>query len=182
MRRYAGVGFALFLMLQSSFIAVGAEVSEPQGPLGTSFTENLRVLAGIPVQQFGRSTAAMTAKLGPPLSMRSKDVSNKHEPSQIDRIKTFNYKGLVVSIYDVVIYKKEILLSVRMTKNRPGVLPVLIGKDEKSIKTKYGNPDRVERHIHEYVLADYEDTGIDRICIEFRNSSVVAVEWNYYVD
>jgi len=172
----------LLLMVHIHVSDAADEVKPPLGTRESSIAENVRALISAPAQHLGKSAATIVAALGKPLSISSEDTPNKHQPSQIDRIKTITYEGLVISIYDVVAYEKEMLLSVRMTRNRPGILPALIGEDENAIKANYGNSEHVRGTIHDYVLTDGDDTASDMVSIDFNESKVVTVEWSYFVD
>ena len=140
------------------------------------FIKQISDLVEMPAKIFGRSRSSVQAKLGPPIEIKTEQISNTHNPRQTDQIHTLVYKGLEVLIYDAVLYKKEMLFCVRMTVNHPGVLPELIGQDEKTIKGTFGDPTRVKEKTFEY------DIGDERVQIEFNNEHVVAVQWNLYVD
>ncbi len=181
MGRLSSVGLASVLLLQIAASAIAAEVMSPTGQAPGSFSENVRALVRVAAQKLGGGDETIVSTLGQPPSVSSEDIPNKHQPSQIDQIKTLRYEGLVIRLYNVVAFKKEMLLSVRMTRNLPETFPLLIGASDKTIRDKYGDPERVEGTIHRYVLRD-DESGQDMVNIEFADSAVSAVEWSYYVD
>lgn len=156
----------------------GRPETTPGRQSDVSSVEQVNALIEAPIQRLGRSRASVQATLGPPSSVRTEQIANPHNPGQTDQIHTLTYPGLIFRLYDVVTLNKELLLSVRMTHNRPGLLPELIGQNEKAILSSLGSPTISGGEVWEY----HDDEGNDQVRVEFRNSVVVAVEWNYYVD
>ncbi len=172
---------ALLLMLLAADSIAGEGALQP-GKAPAPVPEDVRALVRAPLQKLGTCYKDISGVVGQPVSLSSEEIPNTHQPSQIDRITTIRYDGLVIRTYEVSVGGKEMLLSVRMTRNRPGILPLLIGASEKSIKATYGGPRYLKGNMFVYVLDDVDDTGEDAVNIEFENSLVVAVEWNFYVD
>jgi len=175
-RRWTG------LVVLLTFATVPADSGRPETTAerksGASSVEQVKALVEAPIQRLGRSRASVQAALGSPSSVRIEQVANPHLPSQVDQIHTLTYPGLVIRLYDVVAFKKEMLLSVRMTQNYPGPLPDLIGQTERAIISSLGPPTISGGTVWEY----HDDEGNDQVRVEFKDSVVVAVEWNYYVD
>lgn len=145
--------------------------------------ERVNELVNTPIKQLGESTHSVQAILGTPSTSVVDQLANRHNPKQKDQIYTLTYKSLVVRIYDATSIKKEMLLSVRMTENQPGVLPELIGKTEKFIKDQFGEPQSKDINTFKYIpVYNIDEPGEDVVKIEFKNSLVSAVEWDYYTD
>jgi len=167
------------LLILGSVTAVSSRPeTSPEQTSGASSVEQANVLVDAPIRRLGGSRASVQAQLGPPSSVRTEDFANRHDPGQRDQIHTLTYQGLVIRLYNVVAFKKEMLLSVRMTQNYPALLPELIGQHERAIISSLGSPTILAGEVWEYQDAE----GNDQMRIEFKDSVVVAVEWNYYVD
>ena len=172
----------LVLLILGTVLVVSCTREESRRRATSSHIEQVNALVNAPMKQFGKGRSAIQAKLGAPSSATSRQYQNRHDPTQIDLIHTLSYQGLVIRIYDVVAFKKEMLGSVRMTRNRPGILPELIGKDERAIKAMFGVPHRKKGTLFEYNPVYDDEPGEDVVVIEFRNSIVEAVEWDFYLD
>jgi hypothetical protein len=147
------------------------------------FVKRVNELVGIAIKRFGDNRQSVQAILGAPSTSAAVRFTNQHNPKQTDQIHTLTYKGLIVRIYDIPSFKKEMLLSVRLTENRPGLLPELIGQSEKSIKDKFGDPTSMDGTVFIYMpIYNINESGEDVVKMEFNNSIVSAVEWDYYVD
>ncbi|MCJ7547957.1 MAG: hypothetical protein MUP30_14265 [Deltaproteobacteria bacterium] len=147
-----------------------------------SYIERLNTMVNAPMKEFGKGRTAIQAKLGAPSSVTTEQIINRHDPKQIDLIHTLSYRGLVIRIYDVVALGRELLASVRMTDNRPDILPELIGKNERDIRVMFGDPDIKKGTLFKYAPIYHDEPGGDVVRIEFRNSVVVAVQWDFYLD
>lgn len=158
-------------------VLAGPETS-PGQESGALPTAQVKALIDAPIRRLGQSRASVQATLGPPSSVWKEEVANPHDPKQTDQVHTLTYPGLVLRLYDVVLFKKEILLSVRMTRNHPGLLPDLIGQNEKAIISSLGSPTISGGEVWEY----HDEEGNNQVRIEFKDAVVVAVEWNFYLD
>jgi hypothetical protein len=148
-----------------------------------AFNKHIKELVSAPLKNLGENLTSVQSKLGTPSALNTERLTNRHNPKQTDQIHTLTYKGLVVRIYDVPSFKKEMLLTVRLTENRPGLLPELIGQSEKTIKDTFGDPTSVDGAIFKYMpVYNVDEPGEDVVKIQFNNSIVSFVEWNYYVD
>ena len=150
-------------------------------------TENniarINELVHAPIKQIGENNQSVQAILGTPSSSVTEQLTNRHDPKQKDQIHTLTYKSLIVRIYSAPSINKEMLLSVRLTENRPGVLPELIGQTMKSITERFGEPMSKDGNIFKYIpVYNVDEPGQDVVKIEFNNSLVSAIEWDYYVD
>ncbi len=144
----------LMLLLTLFAILLSSCKQEVSQEKKAEFMKQVANLVEIPAKKFGTSRSSVKAVLGAPLEIRTEEISNIHYPSQKDQIHTLIYKGLDVLIYDAVKYKKEMLFCVRMTANQPGILPALIGQDDKSIKSTFGEPTRIKEKIFEYDIGE----------------------------
>lgn len=165
----------LFMLMLCALSLFACKQEVPQGKKA-EFIKQTSSLVEMPAKNLGRSRNSVQTKLGTPIEIKTERISNTHNFRQKDQIHTLVYKGLDVLIYDAALYKKEMLFCVRMTANQPGVLPELIGQDENSIKSTFGDPTRIKETTFEY------DIGDERIQIEFNLNRVTAVQWNLYVD
>lgn len=156
----------------------GGPAITPEQESGPSAVEQVKVLIKAPIRRLGQSRASVQATLGPPSSVWKEEVANPHDPRQTDQVHTLTYPGLVIRLYDVVVFKKEILLSVRMTQNHPGLLPDFIGQTETAINSSVGSPTISGGEVWEY----HDEEGNNQVRIEFKDAVVVAVEWNFYLD
>lgn len=104
------------------------------------------------------------------------------QPEHVDKIHTINYNGITVRVYEVVAHKKELLLSVGITSNRPGVLPELVGKNEGEIKAILGTPFQTRGQEWDFKTIYQDEPGEDILSLKFGNGRVVSAEWNFYVD
>jgi hypothetical protein len=168
----------VLLILGMAAAVSGRPETTPEQQSRPSAVEQVKVLVEAPIRGLGRSRDSIQAALGPPSSVRKEEVTNPHDPRQTDQVHTLTYPGLVIRIYDVVVFKKEILLSVRMTQNHSRLLPDLIGQNEKAIIASLGSPKTSGNEVWEY----HDEEGNDQVRIEFKDAAVVAVEWNYYLD
>jgi hypothetical protein len=155
------------------------ELPQPRPP--SSFVEEVNALVDAPRKTLGNSRSSIQAKLGPWSSIKTEKVANRHEKGWIDNVYTITYDGLVLSVYDVVAWKKEMLIAVSMTKNSPKILPEFIGKTEAAISEKFGSPARASEEAIEYVPVR-DVIGEDVVRFKLRHKIVVAVEWVYYID
>lgn len=170
------------LLILGTAPVVSCTWQESRRQASARYIDQVNALVNAPMKEFGKGRNAIQAKLGVPSSITTKQFANRHDPKQIDLIHTLSYRGLVIWIYDVVAFKKEMIASVRMTENRPGLLPELIGKNERAIKAMFGVPHRKTGTVFEYTPIYDDEPGDDVVMIEFRNSIVEAVEWDFYLD
>lgn len=172
------MGFMNLLTIQGRLIDNSVLSHKQEVPTERQILSNRKVsdLIDAPTKNLGEDRSSVQSRLGAPAAIKTEKIANIYVPRQTDLIHTLTYNGLDVLIYYVVSSKKEMLFCVRMTANHPGILPELIGHDEKAIRTTFGDPTRINGRTFEY------DMGEERVQIEFGNSTVAVVQWNLSVD
>jgi len=146
-----------------------------------SFVEEINALVDAPKTNLGQRRESIRARLGPWVSLETREVPNLHEEGKIDHIYTIKYEGLVLGVYEVVAYKKEMLLAATMTRNWSHLLPELIGLDREALEGRFGPPSRIVDGFLEYVSSK-EDEAEELVRIKMKGNTVEVVEWEYYVD
>jgi hypothetical protein len=172
------LGMGTMLLLAIASCNVG-QVFPPKPP--SSFAEEVNILIEAPRRTLGNSRGSIQAKLGPWSSINTKKIPNRHEETWIDNIYSITYEGLVLHVYDVVAWKKEMLTAVSMTKNCSKALPQFIGTTKDAITERFGSPARATEEAMEYVPV-LDSEGEDVVRFKLRDRVVVAVEWVYYID
>lgn len=147
---------------------------------GTSRAERVSALVNAPLRSIGQSRAGIRAKLGLWQALKVEKVHSRHDADQVDSVYTIAYGGLQLKIYEVGGFQKEMLISVRMEKNYPGVLPELVGMQEKAVELDYGIANKVEDQTLEYVVED--ELGANGVSFLLQDGKVAAVEWTYYTE
>jgi hypothetical protein len=172
-------GCLLILCLSCMISCHGETPAERKAMLAKHINE----LIAAPLKNLGEDRRSVQSRLGAPSSLNTEQLSNRHNPAQTDQTHTLAYQGLIIRIYDVPSFKKEMLLTVRLTENRSGLLPELIGQSEKAIKDRFGNPAGVDGTVFRYIpVYNTDEPGEDVVKIQFSDSLVSSVEWIYYVD
>jgi len=177
--------FSVFSILLSiiSFVVIGEKHGQAiQERTASIYTSPINALLKATIDNVGNSRSSVAARIGKPLSMSFEFITNPNKPLHDDRIHTLTYDGLVIRIHQAALDNKEKLLSVRMTKNRKGLFPELIGKSEGYIISTYGQPTTIREGKIEYDTRDDDESGLGVIELEFKHSSVDAVELTYYLD
>ena len=181
MKRLFPVFFILIFVMSFAAIAEEHVQAIQEGPAG-KYTSPVNALLKDTIDKLGNSRSSVAGRIGKPLSMSSEFVANPDKPLQDDRIHTLTYDGLIIWIYHAAANNKEKLLSVRMTKNRKGLFPELIGKSEEYVISSFGQPTAFREGRIEYDTLDDDESGLGVFELEFRNASVNAVELTYYID
>lgn len=174
--------FFIFLIVMSFVVIAEEHVQGIQEGPATKYTSPINALLKTTMDKLGNSRSSVAARIGKPLSISSEFIANPGQHLQDDRIHTMTYDGIIIWIYHAAANNKEKLLSVRMTKNRKELLPELIGKSEEYIILKFGQPTSFREGKIEYDTQDDDESGLGVINLEFKNSSVDAVELTYYID
>jgi hypothetical protein len=171
-----GIGIMLLLVIASCNVG---QVFSPKPP--SSFAGEVNVLIEAPRRALGNSRGSIQEKLGPWSSIKTEKIPNHHEETWIDNIYTITYDGLVLHVYDVVAWEKEMLTAVSMTKNCSKALPQFTGRTKDAITEKFGSPARATEEAMEYIPV-LDSEGEDVVRFKLRDRIVVAVEWMYYID
>ena len=124
----------------------------------------------------------MVLRLGQPSDLSVADVANRHESGRTDKIHTMNYEGITIQVYEVVAHRKELLLSVGMRANHPGVLPEIVGKDEGAVRAMLGLPFQTRGQDWDYRGKYESEPGEDVLTVRFKKGRVENAEWNFYLD
>ena len=132
-----------------------------------------------PRDNLGESRESIQMKLGPWISLETKEVENRHDPEQMDNYYILNYNGLIIIIIEA--FAKEMLLDVTMTQNYPGILPELIGLNRETIELRFGPTNQPEGKYLIYTAVD-DGYSQDTVSFIFEQDVVVSVEWSYYID
>jgi hypothetical protein len=164
------ISAVLFSVLAASIS--GAELSDNLSPEAAN-------LVMAPIRAMGQSRESIKEKLGPWISLETKTITNRHEVGQNDKTYTVKYDGLILTLYEVVKVKKEMLVSVRMTKNYPRILPELIGLKRGVVETRFG-ASKPGGETYKYALQD--GIGENSVICKFDGDTLVQVEWSYYLD
>lgn len=173
------------LMIFVTVFVVSCAKEQSGQQLVILYADKVNTLINMPITHFGNSRSSVQAKLGAPSNVKTEPFTNWHNPEQIDYIHTLTYPGLDIMLYDVVAYKRQFLISVRMTKNYPDLFPKLIGKDKKAVESMLGPPHIRDGTVYKYFSplgVESEIGGDDEVKIDFRNSVVEAVQWYFYID
>jgi hypothetical protein len=177
--------FPLFFILifVTTFAVIAEEhVQATQETSAGKYTSPADALLKATLDKFGNSRSSVVARIGKPLSMSSEFIAKADKPLQDDMVHTLTYDGIVIRIYHSAAINKEKLLSLRMTKNRKELFPELIGKSEKDVIAAFGQPTSIREGKIEYDTEEENESGLGVIELEFKNSSVVAVELTFYID
>ena len=179
-RKFSMLFILLFVM---SFVVVAEKHAQAiQDETATRYTSIINGLLTATIDKIGNSRSSVVANIGKPLSISTELVANPNKPLQDDRIHILIYDGIIIWIYQTTGNNKEKLLSVRFTKNRKDIFPDLIGKSEEYIISTFGQPTSISEGRNRYDLTDDDESALGFIELEFKNSSVDAVELTYYID
>jgi hypothetical protein len=171
------------LLFVLSFVVISEERAQANQEEGTAgYISPINALLKTTIDKVGNSRSSVAAKVGRPLAITTEFIADPDTPLQDDRIHTLTYDGIIIWIYQAAASKKEKLLSVRMTKNRKELLPELIGKSKEYILSVFGQPASLDENRIEYDSLDDDESGLGVIELEFKNSSLDAIELTYYID
>lgn len=147
--------------------------------LGTTREKRLAAFVYYPMEHLGGTRKSIQEKLGQPSGITIEKIANRHDPTKIAEIVTLTYPGIVCRIYNVVLFQKELLISVHMTKNHSEMTNV-IGLQQPAIEEQLGLPSKVLGTAIEYDAKS--ETGDDLVTLEISQGIITAVSWSYYVD
>jgi hypothetical protein len=144
-----------------------------------SHVQEINSLAMAPREILGDSRESIKMKLGPWISLETKQAENRHDPEQMDNYYILNYNGLIIIIIEAS--AREMLLDIAMTQNYPGILPELIGLNRETIELRFGPANQPEGKYLKYTAVD-DGYSQDTVGFIFEQDVVVSVEWSYYID
>jgi len=173
--------FLIHLFVLSSVVIAEEHVQAIQEGTAIKSTGPINALLKTTSDKIGNSRSDVAAKIGKPLSISTEFIDNPNEPLQDDRIHTLTYDGIIIWMYQTATNNKERLLSLRMTKNIREKLPELIGKSKEYIISTFGQPSSITEGKFKYDSLDEDKSGLGFMELEFKNSSVDAVELTYYI-
>ena len=173
--------FLIHLFVLSSVVNAEEHVQAIQEGTAIKSTGPINAFLKTTSDKVGNSRSEVTAKIGKPLTISTEFIDNPNEPLQDDRIHTLTYDGIIIWIYQTAANNKERLLSLRITKNIREKLPELIGKSKGYIISTFGQPSSITEGKIKYDSLDEDKSGLGFIELEFKKSSVDAVELTYYI-
>ncbi|ARA93426.1 hypothetical protein AWN76_009845 [Rhodothermaceae bacterium RA] len=124
------------------------------------------------------ATLPILDHLPPPDRVQRDTIRNLHVPSQIDTLRTYHYDGLVFTVY--VTPEKMLMRDIRVTGpayTSPEGLQV--GQSRSDVEARLGPPDRHEGGTFVY---EREQAIPHLLRIRFREDTVEALEWLFYID
>lgn len=173
---------ALFVgvVLLSYAAKTPSNIHSPEKISSGQSLQEINSLLMAPLKNIGQSRESARAKVGPWISSKTKTIANRHDADKIDNIYTLKYDGLILEIYEAVEWKKEMLLSVRMTQNQPRILPALIGSKREAIGSRFGPSEQTNSEELKYSVED--EIGKHSVIFKLHNNIVVNIQWSYYLD
>lgn len=128
----------------------------------------------------GQDSLAVLDRLSTPLRVETEPRGNRHNPSQIDTLRTFYYRGLQFTVYDVTGDAKEIMQDIAVTDSvyttEEGVR---VGMSQDQVRSALGEPDEVENGTFVYHLSEVTPS---QFRVVFEGDRVTRMEWDLYVD
>ncbi len=128
----------------------------------------------------GNNRKAITAKWGPPASVKSDQVRNRHNPKLMDTYYTLQYPGISFIIYHVSESNRELLDLLIIDKPRDGLpFGVNVGMSADEVVRILGQPDE-QRQDSYYYWTDTPNTPT--LIFSFAERTVREITWGFYVD
>ena len=119
-------------------------------------------------------------RLRKPIRVETTPRENRHNPGQIDTLRTFHYAGLQFTVYDVAGDPKEIMQGLVVTDSAYATeAGGRLGMNRQQIRAALGAPDVVEDGAFVYRLSDVTPSELR---IAFEAETAARMEWNFYVD
>lgn len=147
------------------------------GPLAVPLSDLVGAAMDRPA---GQDSLAVLDRLGEPLRIEAEPHENRHEPGQVDTLRTFHYTGLQFTVYDVTGSAKEIMQDITVTDSvyttEEGVR---VGMHRQQVRAALGAPDHTEETTFVYNLSEVTP---NQLRVLFEEGKVTRLEWNFYVD
>lgn len=123
---------------------------------------------------------AVLERLGEPNQVTSRPQQNRHDPSQIDTLRTLYYDGLRVHTYDVSGSENVIITGIEVTDAAYLTEQDLrVGDARSAVEATIGQPDNVEDGVYAYSLSDISPNWL---YVHFEDEVVSKLEWSFYYD
>lgn len=128
----------------------------------------------------GRDSLAVLDRLGEPIRIQTEPRKNRHDPRQVDTLRTFRYAGLQFTVYDVVGSAKEIMQGIIVTDSTYTTGEgVHVGMRRQQIRMALGAPDQITGSTFVYHLSEVTPSEL-RVALE--EGRATRLEWDFYVD
>jgi hypothetical protein len=138
---------------------------------------------GGPMQP-GGTRAELAAALGPPDSVHSRAVPNRHDATVTDSIVTLFHDGLVAEFHFAGYDGKEILAALQISDDRylrPDS-PVRLGEDEAAVRAALGEPDVADIDFLEYTCEGCLVAGHEAVVFVLERGAVRRIDLRCWVD
>lgn len=151
-------------------------VSEPSGSLGISLQA---LLDGARRQSPGPDELAILDRLNEPLRVSIDTQRNRHQPSQVDTLRTHDYDGLELTVYHVA-GGKELMKNVTVTgSGLETPQGISIGMSRTDVENVLGAPAEREDGAHVY---ERDGPMPTRLYVHFDGDRVSEIEWRFPID
>jgi hypothetical protein len=129
---------------------------------------------------FGESKESVYKALGKPLREKVEEFPNRHDETQKDFHRTFNYSGVTIVLHETPSIGKTYHENTTVSRSGGDLVRKIwdlwtIGRVEKEL----GPPDKSTNN--ELIYSCDTESGWD-LTIKFKGKNVVQVEWNEPVD
>lgn len=128
----------------------------------------------------GTETLEVLDRLPSPLRIEKEPQENRHVPNQVDTLRTYYYRGLEFTVYDVAGDPKEIMKDITVVDSTYETEEGLrVGLSRDRVRSVLGPPDRIGGDTHVYRLATPTPNHLH---VTFSDNRVSRLEWSFYVD
>lgn len=127
----------------------------------------------------GNNVQEIIANLGKPNKIKTKNVKNRHNPKQTDKISHLYYDWLEVATYRVGDNEKEIIVLLSIKSSRYGAkFGISIGSKRDDIINVLGKPSKQKKNLLKYE----HESGYAEVNFYFRSNMVYKIEWLVFPD
>lgn len=163
-----------------------AETQEPEQNTAAGEAEAPSGDLGVPLATLvqgvleGRAGEVLD-RLRPPGSEEVETLQNRHDPEQVDTLRTLHYDGLTVEVYHVGGGSdREFIQSIEVTGGDYETAEgVQVGSTRTRVEEQLGSPATREGDAYVYELSDVTP---NQLRIRFDGDTVSAMTWSFYVD
>lgn len=177
---------AVLLVLWGAFTGCrreGAPSQQPTGPDAEPVRPAVPVAALVDAalnRPPGQESLTVLDRLHDPLRIEVEPRENRHDPGQVDTLRTFHYTGLQFTVYDVAGSAKEIMQSITVTDSAYATDGgAHVGMHRQQIRAALGPPDRVTDQTFVYNLSTVTS---NQLRIAFEEGRAIRLGWKFYVD
>lgn len=119
-------------------------------------------------------------RLKPPLRIETEPQKNRHVPGQVDTLRTYVYRGLEFTVYDVAHDPKVMMQNLTVADSTYETEDGLrVGLSREHVRALLGTPDQVESDTLTYRLGA---PAPNHLQVSLRNDCVTRLKWSFYVD